>query len=210
MLDNGEGQKEAIRPDFNRSIMIDFQGAKITSDVGFLLLREIDERFGILCPLGDALEDPRSRTHRKHSFVQMARQRIYQIAAGYEDCNDADFLRIDPALRLATGKGHGFGASQSMLSRFEDELLGNEWGLTALDNALLQSTDALLRRRNKRRLIMDVDSTEDPVHGNQEQVAYNGHFGRSCFHPLFCFSRDGDSLGATLRPGNVHSSGRMS
>ena len=114
MVDRGEGQKEAIRPDFDRSIMIDFQGAKITSDVGFLVLREIDERFGILGPLGEALEDLRSQSHTKLSFVQMVRQRIYQIGAGYEDCNDADFLRIDPALRLAIGKEHEFGASLGM------------------------------------------------------------------------------------------------
>jgi len=85
--------------------MIDFQGAEITSDTGFLLLREIDERFGILGPIGSELEDARSWVHSKHSLLQMARQRVYQIAAGYEDCNEADFLRIDPALRLAIGKG---------------------------------------------------------------------------------------------------------
>jgi hypothetical protein len=205
MVDSGEGQKEAIRPDFARSIMIDFQGAKITSDVGFLLLREIDERFGILGPLGEALEDLRSQSHTKLSFVQMVRQRIYQIGSGYEDCNDADFLRIDPALRLAIGKEHEFGASQSMLSRLENDVLGNVHGLEALDDALVRSTDALLRRKNRRRLIVDVDSSDDPAHGNQQGVAYNGHFGRSCFHPLFCFSSDGDGLGAKLRPGNVHS-----
>jgi hypothetical protein len=117
MLDSGESQKEAIRPDFNRTIMIDFQGAQITSDVGFLLVREIDDRFQIIDPIKDCLEDLRSPTHTKHALDQMVRQRVYQMAAGYEDCNDADFLRIDPALRLALGKDHRFGASQSMLSR---------------------------------------------------------------------------------------------
>ncbi|MDA2917326.1 transposase [Nitrospinae bacterium AH_259_B05_G02_I21] len=184
MLDNGESQKEAIRPYFNRSIMMDFQGAKITSDVGFLLFREIDERFSIIGPMNDCLEDVRSPTHTKHSFVQMIRQRVYQIAAGYEDCNDADFLRIDPALRLAISKEHKFGASQSMLSRLENDVLGNESGLKALDDALLLSTDALLKKKDRRRLIIDVDSTEDPAHGMQESVAYNGHFGKNCFHPL--------------------------
>ncbi len=65
MLDSGENRKEVIRPDFNRPIMIDFQGAKITSDVGFLLLREIDDRFKIIAPMGDCLEDLRSSTHTK-------------------------------------------------------------------------------------------------------------------------------------------------
>ncbi len=128
MLGDGGSPKEAPRPDFNRSILLDFQGAKISSDTGFLLLREMDERFAIIGPMSDFLEDRRSPVHTRHSLVQMIRQRVYQIAAGYEDCNDADHLRIDPALRLAIGKGHKAGASQSMLSRLENEVLGNENG----------------------------------------------------------------------------------
>jgi hypothetical protein len=135
----------------------------------------------------------------------MVRQRVYQIAAGYEDCNDADFLRIDPALRLAIGKGYEAGAGQSRLSRLENDVLGTEAGLQALENSLTRSNDALMRRKKKQRLILDVDSTEDPAHGKQENVAFNGHFGKSCFHPLFAFTSDGDCLGVKLRPGNVHS-----
>jgi hypothetical protein len=138
-------------------------------------------------------------------MVQMVRQRVYQIAAGYEDCNDADYLRIDPALRLALGKDHQAGASQSMLSRLENDVLGNAMGLEALDGALTRATDALLKRKNKRRLIIDLHSTEDPAHGKQEGVAYNGHFSKNCFHPLFCFTSEGDCLAAKLRPGSVHS-----
>jgi hypothetical protein len=205
MLDSGESRKEVIRPDFNRAIMIDFQGAKITSDVGFLLLRETDDRFKIIAPMGDCLEDLRSSAHTRHSLIQMVRQRVYQIAAGYEDCNDADYLRIDPALRLALGKDHQMGAGQSMLCRLENDILGNEAGLQALEAALTRCTDSLLRRKNKKRLIIDLDSTEDPAHGKQEGVAYNGHFAKNCFHPLFGFTSEGDCLGAKLRPGNVHS-----
>jgi hypothetical protein len=205
MLASGGSRKGVIRPDFNRSIMIDFMGATITSDVGFLLVREIDDRFKIIAPMGDCLEDLRSPAHTKHSLVQMIRQRVYQIAASYEDCNDADFLRIDPALRLALGKDHQAGAGQSMLSRLENDILGNEAGLQALEAALTRSTDTLLKRKNKKRLIIDLDSSEDPVHGKQEGMAYNGHFGKNCFHPLFCFTSDGDGLAAKLRPGNVHS-----
>jgi len=87
MSGSGEEQREAFRPEFNRSIMIDFQ-AKIISDTGFLLLREIDERFGMLGPLGSELEDTMSWVHSKHTQLETARQRVYQIAAGYEDCND--------------------------------------------------------------------------------------------------------------------------
>ena len=92
MLGDGGSQKEALRPNFNRSILVDFRGARISSDTGFLLLREMDERFGVIGPMSDCLEDRRSAVHTGHLLVQMIRQRVYQIAAGYEDCNDADHL----------------------------------------------------------------------------------------------------------------------
>ena len=79
-------------------------------------------------------------------MVQMVRQRVYQMAVGYEDCNDADFLRIDPALRLALGKDHRFGAGQSMLSRLENDVLGNPMGLEALDGALNRASQPSYRR----------------------------------------------------------------
>ena len=205
MLGNGEAQDRIIRPEFNRSILMDFLGAKITSDAGFLALREIDERFKVTAPMGREIDDPRSPVHIRHSMVGMIRQRVYQIAAGYEDCIDADQLRIDPALRLALGKDHKVCAGQSVMSKLENDYLGNGQGLVALEKALARSADALLRRKNKRRLIVDLDSTEDPAHGKQEKMAYNGHFRKNCFHPLFAFTSEGDCLAAKLRPGNVHS-----
>jgi Transposase DDE domain group 1 len=77
--------------------------------------------------------------------------------------------------------------------------------LKALEDALTRSNDTLMRRKKKQRLILDVDSTEDPAHDKQENVAFNGHFGKNCFHPIFAFTSDGDCLAAKLRPGNVHS-----
>lgn len=201
----GEPENSSVVPSFNCSIQIDFQGARISSDAGVLMLREIDERFHITAPMKDCLDDPRRASHLRHSYVDLIRQRVYQMAAGYEDCNDAAHLRIDPALRLALGKDEEYGASQSMLSRFENEVLGNENGLTALDEVLRRSIDALLRKKGRGRVILDLDSTEDPAHGRQEGVAYNGHFGKNCYHPLFCFTSDGDCLGVKLREGNVHS-----
>ena len=205
MFGSGEEEKEAIRPDFNKSIFIDFAGAKLTSDAGFLLMREVDQRFGIIESGCSRLMDNRSVPHKKHTYAQMIRQRVYQIGAGYEDGNDADFLRIDPALRLALDKGENFGASQSVMSRLENDVLGTAAGEEALDTMITRSTDVLLKWKNKRRLILDVDSTEDPAYGSQEQMSYNGHFGKNCFHPLFCFTSDGDGLAAKLRPGHVHS-----
>jgi hypothetical protein len=201
----GDKKKGTIRSDFDGSISIDFQGAKITSDTGFLVLREIDQRFNILGAAASKIDDPRSHRHTDHTLLQLLRQRVYQVAAGYEDCNDADHLIVDPALRLALGKEHQNGAGQSALSGFEKGILATQKGLTALENALRRYADTLLRRRNKRRLIIDVDSTDDPVHGNQECAAFNGYFDQVCYHPLFCFTNNGDLLSARLRPGNAHS-----
>jgi hypothetical protein len=114
MYNAGEAEKGVIKPDFNRSVRIDFKGAKITSDTGVLMLREVDERFDIIGPMEDDIEDSRSPRHTRHSIVQMIRQRVYQIAAGYEDCNDADHLRIDPALRLAIDKGQDCVSRQTL------------------------------------------------------------------------------------------------
>jgi hypothetical protein len=201
----GETQKETIRPDFDKSISIDFHGAKITSDTGFLLLREVDERFGLLAPTASLIEDPRSASHTKHSLLQLLRRRVYQVAAGYEDCNDADYLRVDPALRLALGKEHDSGACQSGLCRFENDILATEDGIKGPEAGLGRFADTLLRRRNKSRLILDVDSTKDSVHGKQEGAAFNGHFEEVCYHPLFCLTSNGGLWGAKLRPGNAHS-----
>jgi hypothetical protein len=82
MLIKGENQKELIRPEFNRSIMIGFRGATISSDTGFILLHEIDERFRIIASMKDCLKDLRSPAHTKHAVVEMVRQRVNQIAAG--------------------------------------------------------------------------------------------------------------------------------
>ena len=194
-----------MRADFNRSIMLDLQGAKLSSDTGFLLMREIDQRHNVIAPMADALEETRSTSHTKHSLVQMIRQRVYQMTAGYEYRNDADYLRNDPALRLSLDKGKKPGDGQSALSRLENGFLGKPAGLKALDEAILRGADALIKKKDKYRFILDVDSTEDPAHGKQEDCKYNGHFGKNCFHPIVAFTGDGDFLAAELRPGNVHS-----
>jgi Transposase DDE domain group 1 len=83
---------------------------------------------------------------------------------------------------LAIGKSYEAGAGPSRLSRLENEVLGTEAGLKALENVLMRSNDALVRSKRKQHLIVDMDSTEDPAHGNQENVRFNGHFGKNCFH----------------------------
>ena len=100
MIHSGEERTNRIRCRFNPSIGINFHGVKISSDTGFLLLREIDERFGITSAVEGILQDSRNVSHTQHSCTDLLRQRVYQIAAGYEDCNDVSFARIRPFVWL--------------------------------------------------------------------------------------------------------------
>jgi hypothetical protein len=119
-------------------------------------------------------------------------------------------FRVDPALRLASGKDPRTAASQFMLSRLENDVLGSAMGLEALKGALTRATDTLLKRKNQKRLIIDPDSTEDLTPGKQEGVAYNGPFAKNCVHPLFGVTSKDDCLGARLRPGGCGKSAQVS
>src|SRR5439155_12146648 len=134
-------------------------------------------------------------------------QSIYSRLAGYEDTNDAERLAEDPTFRMLASRERRETsvALTSTLHWFETEVLTQErnyQGLSRLNKALIQH--ASVRSPNPR-ATLDIDSSESPVHGAQEQSAYNGHFESVCYHPLFVFSQHGDCLAATLRPGNVHS-----
>ena len=159
----------------------------------------------ILCAAPSPIDDPRSARHTDHFLLQPLRQRAHQVGAGYEDGNDADHLRVDPALRLTLGKEHESGAGESTLCRLENKILADDDGLKTLEESLSRSAETFLRRTNKRRLIIDVDSTEDPVNGNPEGAAFNGYFVQVCYHPLFCLTNKGDLLSTRLGPGNAHS-----
>src|SRR6202011_5697183 len=135
------------------------------------------------------------------------RQSIYSRLAGYEDVNDAERLSQDPTFRLIGSRKiwERGAALTSRLQSFETELLTQEdnlAGLAALNRDLIAKAEAI---DSPRRVVLDMDSTEIPVYGEQEQSTYNGHFESTCYHPLLLFNREGDCLAAKLRPGNVHS-----
>jgi hypothetical protein len=140
-------------------------------------------------------------------FADLLRQSVYSRLAGYEDLNDAERLSQDPTFRLISSENiwdRGV-ALTSRLQSFETEILAedaNFAGLAGLSRALIAKAEAL---DSGYRTVLDMDSTEIPVYGEQEQSAYNGHFESTCFHPLLLFNREGDCLAAKLRPGNVHS-----
>ena len=202
----GENQKQAFQLSFNRFLRVAFQGSRVTSNGGLILVRELDERLGFGELIEQHLTDSRANNARL-SFADLLRQSVYSRLAGYEDVNDAERLSQDPTFRLiGSEKTWERGAAlTSRLQTFETELLAkveNFVGLARINRELIGKVEAFQWHY---RAVLDMDSIEIPVYGEQEQSAYNGHFESTCFHPLLLFNREGDCLAAKLRPGNVHS-----
>jgi len=203
----GEDGNGALRVDFDRSLRLEFHGVKVTSDAGLLAYRELDEVFRLTETAGRFLADPRRGKNTQHTMTALLRQAVYGRLAGYEDTNDAERLRLDPALRYVVGgraKTH-LAASTSQMSRAETAML-----TAGANPEVLRTLPGLWSERvtppaTMKALVLDMDSSESPTHGSQEGSAYNGHFGCTCYHPLFCFNQFGDLLSARLREGNVHS-----
>jgi hypothetical protein len=202
----GEKQEQPFQLSFNGRLRVEFQGARVTSDGGLLVVRELDERLGFGELIQRHLTDARAK-NTQLPLTDLVRQSVYSRLAGYEDVNDAERLSQDPAFRLiGSEKVLERGAAlTSRLQSFETELLTqaeNLAGLAALNRELVAKGEAIDARR---RVVLDMDSTEIPVYGHQEQSAYNGHFESTCYHPLLLFNDQGDCLAAKLRPGNVAS-----
>jgi len=202
----GEGQEGPFRLSFNDSLRVDFQGARVTSDGGLLLVRELDERLGFGELIERHLADARGK-NLQLPLTDLVRQSVYSRLAGYEDLNDAARLSQDPTFRLIGSKKiwERGAALTSRLQWFETELLtqaANLAGLARINHELCAKAQAIA---SPRRMVLDLDSTEVPVYGKQEQSAYNGHFESVCYHPLLLFNGAGDCLAVKLRPGNVHS-----
>ena len=202
----GETQNQPFQLSFHASLKVDFQGSRVTSDGGLILVRELDERLGFGELIAQHLTDPRG-TNTRLPLPDLLRQSVYSRLAGYEDVNDAERLSQDPTFRLiGSEKIWERGAAlTSRLQSFETELLtqeGNLAGLASVNRELIAEAEAI---ESPQRVVLDMDSTEIPVYGQQENSAYNGQFESTCYHPLLLFNREGDCLAAKLRPGNVHS-----
>ncbi len=203
----GETQDRPFQLSFNSSLKVDFQGARVTSDGGLVLVRELDERLGLSALMQRHLTNSRRGKNTQLLLADLLRQSIYSRLAGYEDVNDAERLSHDPTFRLIGSKKilERGAALASRLHSFETGVLTQEdnlAGLAALNRDLIAKAEAIY---SPRRVVLDMDSTEIPVYGEQEQSSYNGHFESTCYHPLLLFNREGDCLAAKLRPGNVHS-----
>ena len=203
----GAGKKPALRVVFDSRLKLEFHGSKVTSDAGLLAYRELDAALG-LTDLGDnLLSDWRSGKNTQHSMVALMRQSIFSRLAGYEDTNDAERLSVDPTMRQVVGgrATEHTAASTSQMGRFETEVLTQPGNLKVLTKLSGKWIDRLRKRQPMRELILDMESSVSETYGEQEGTAFNGHFGCTCYHPLFCFNQFGDVEQSLLRDGNVHS-----
>jgi hypothetical protein len=195
----------------HRAIRADFSGGQITSDAGLLPLRAFDERYHLTRDWASLLDDPRCEERVQHDALVLLRQRIYQIVAGYEDANDADRLRHDPALQIVADQqlGEPLG-SQPTLSRWENAPSARS--LAHLNDALVDQFIRLCYRQVRQRgeILLDIDSTDDPTHGQQQFSFFNGAYNQHMYHPMLIFERHtGYLLSARLRPGNASSHARI-
>jgi hypothetical protein len=189
-------------------VLARFDGGPVTSDGGLLWVARAEEALGVCAALAACVPEWR-RGGVRHSLTALVRQRVFQIACGYEDQNDADTLRSDPLFKVVCGRrpvSEPDLASQPTLSRLENA--ADRWAVERLAVAL---ADLYLRERGRdgapARIVLDLDGTDDPAHGEQEGVAYHGYYRRHMYHPLLVFDGDtGQLITAILRPGNVHGS----
>jgi hypothetical protein len=172
----GEANDAVLRLDFDRRLMLQFHGSVVTSDAGLLPYRELDDVLGLTAMASDVLADARTGKNGRHALAGLFRQSIFGRLAGYEDVNDAQRLRHDPAKNLS-----------------------------ALTDLSGQWIDRVHGRRPPKGVVLDMDSSVSPTHGEQEMSVWNGHYECTCYHPLFVFNQFGDLERCSLRPGNVHS-----
>jgi hypothetical protein len=203
----GESNGEALRFDFDRRLMLQFRGSVVTSDAGLLAYRELDDALGLSGMASEVLADARTGKNGRHGLVGMFRQSVFGRLAGYEDVNDAERLRHDPAMRWVVGGRAAISgaASPSQIGRFETRWLATEKNLSALADLSGRWVDRVHSRRPPRGILLDMDSSVSPTHGEQEKSCWNGHYECTCYHPLFLFNQFGDLERCALRPGNVHS-----
>src|SRR5689334_11665365 len=203
----GEGSDAAVRVAFDHRLKLEFHGSNVTSDSGLLAFRELDDTLGSTELAGEGLTDTRTGQNSCHTLIAQLRQSVFGRLAGYEDVNDADRLAHDPALRWIVG-GRAVtqnAASTSQMGRFETEVLTQAANLSALADLSGRWIDRVHARRPVKGIVLDMDSSVSPTFGEQEGSAYNGHFGCTCYHPLFLFNQFGDLERVMLRRGNQHS-----
>jgi len=191
----------------SRRIDVSFDAGRLTQDAGLLLLRKLDGRCGLTKAFADTLHEWRDPRFVQHTLHDQVRERVFAIAQGYEDCNDAASLRDDPLFKACADRGADGDAlaSQPTLSRFEQRAAGFS-ELEAARGVLVQHFIERCRREGTqpRRLVLDLDSTDDPTHGQQEFATFNGYYDTYCYQQVHLFTGDGDLLFSKLLTGTAN------
>jgi len=217
------GKPAGFKPLGRRDVVARFDGGDVTSDGGGLLLRELEARVGIIRSFAACFTDHRDASRIEHTVEELVAQRVYGLALGYEDLNDHDELRHDPMMAVLVGKeepkgtdrrrsrDHGKAlAGKSTLNRLEltpAELEGEgRYKRIVLDDAKASDffVDAFLDSYEKPpgEIVLDLDATDDPLHGRQEGRFFHGYYLTYCYLPLYIFCGD-HLLCAKLRPSNI-------
>src|SRR6266699_1221755 len=176
-----------LAPVGDKAVDLAFDGGLLSSDAGLVLLKDPDEQLGLTRALSAVRKDPRDPRRVHFTLHDLLKQRVLQIAAGYEDANDANTLRHDPIFKLLLDRLPDTGpplASQPTLSRFENHVSRTELYRMA---RVLVDQFITSYARPPQLIVLDFDDTEDPVHGEQEQARYDGYYGGYCFLPLHLY-----------------------
>src|SRR5499426_762045 len=176
-----------LAPVGDNTVELDFDGGRLSSDAGLILLKDIDDQLGLTRALAAVLADARDARRIHFTPDDLLKQRVLQIAAGYEDANEANTLRHDPIFKLLLNRLPETGAplaSQPTLSRFENHVSRTE--LYRMARVLVEQFLASYARPPQL-IVLDFDDTEDAVHGEQEQARYDGYYGGYCFLPLHLY-----------------------
>ena len=179
----------------SRKVQANFSGGEITSDAGVLLIQKADQKINLTQRIAKQMKDPRHRKKCKHSLLDLLRQRVYAIALGYEDLNDHNTLRRDTALQTAVARDTDLGSSPT-LCRFENRVTQED--LWVISKTMVEVFIESYKKPPKR-LVIDFDATDDPVHGDQIGRFFHGYYDCHCFLPLYVFCGK-QLLAAYLRP----------
>ena len=219
----GEATSSLFATTFNKSLKVETRPEMLSSDGGVIALREIDERLKITESLIADLVDPRDQNTTTYLLPELIRTRLYLIAQGWKDTDDADSLRNDPAFVTAVSQQKGQTplkpenvnlrmpdglASQPTLSRLT-QILSSDENREALRKNLVESTKSAIlgnRMHRYRYITIDIDSMPIETFGHQDGSKYNGYYQHTCYHPIVAMlAETSDILDIKLRPGNVHS-----
>ncbi len=174
-------------PAAGKGVHVTFDGGRLTYDAGVLVLADIERRLGIAERLARCLTDLRAPERVRHTLAEMIRFRLLLIAAGYPDANDCDALRTDPAFKMALGRAPESGrdlCSQPTMSRLE-----NLPGVIALKRMMAAMVELFCDSFEEvpNRIVLDIDDTEDRVHGRQELALFHAHYDERCFLPIHVY-----------------------